>query len=273
MTSAINGKAMRLARLSRHVDGRFLFVPMDHSVTDGPIADHARFGQVVRAVLEGGADAVVLHKGRARSLDPRLFSRAGLILHLSGGTSLAPDVNAKVLVAGVEEAIRIGADAVSVHVNIGSDTEAAQLADLGAVADACDRWAVPLIAMVYPRGPRIGDPCDPVLLAHMAAIAAELGADIVKTCMANPPERMAEVVAACPIPVIAAGGAALDDDDVVTFARAAMSAGCGGLAVGRRAFGSPAPRHLVHQLATVVHGHGRSAPLPLSPAGKLAGVR
>ena len=275
MTPApLAGKALRLTRLSRYADGRFLFVPMDHSVSDGPIADRDRFGEIVRAMVDGGADAIVLHKGRARSLDPALFSGAALVVHLSASTMLAGDTNAKVLVGGVEEALRMGADAVSVHVNVGSDTETQQLADLGAVADACDRWGMPLVAMVYPRGPRIADPSDPALLAHMVTIATELGADLVKTVMAAPRDRMADVVASSPIPVVVAGGAA-KDEDVVSFARSAMSTGCHGLAIGRRVFGSTDPRQLVRQLAAVVHGRHPKASIPASdpsPVPELAGV-
>jgi len=157
----------------------------------------------------------------------------------------------------VEEAVALGADGVSVHINLGSDTEAAQLTDLGAVAGQCARYGLPLLAMVYPRGPRITDPRDPVLLAHAANIAADLGADIVKTSMALPVERMAEVTASCPIPVLVAGGPAADTDPdgagLVGYARAALDAGCAGLAVGRRVFTSPTPRSLMNKLAAVLH--------------------
>ena len=100
----------------------------------------------------------------------------------------------------------LGADAVSVHVNLGSLDERSQIADLAAVAGACDRWNMPLIAMVYPRGPRIADAHHPELVAHAAALAAALGADVVKTTYPGSRASMAEVAASCPIPVIVAGG-------------------------------------------------------------------
>jgi 2-amino-4,5-dihydroxy-6-oxo-7-(phosphonooxy)heptanoate synthase len=186
-------------------------------------------------------------------IEPRLLTRCGLVLQLSASTSHARDADAKVLVADVEEAVRLGADAVTVHVNVGSDTEAAQLADLGSVAGACDRWGIPLLAMIYPRGPRIIDPSDPELLAHAAGIAADLGADIVKTPLAVPVHRMREVVASCPLPVIVAGGTG-DHHALPELAAAALSAGCSGLAAGRRVFTSPSPREAVSRLAAIVHG-------------------
>jgi 2-amino-4,5-dihydroxy-6-oxo-7-(phosphooxy)heptanoate synthase len=245
-------KALRLRRLSRPRDDRYLFVPLDHSVSDGPVVPRDRWHDLITAVVVGGADAIIVHKGRVRTIDPNLLAGCALIVHLSAGTAHAADTNAKVLVGEVEEALRLGADAVSVHVNIGSDTEERQLVDFGVVANACDAWNVPLVAMIYPRGPRIADPSDPKLLAHVVNIAVDLGADIVKTNLALPAERMAEVTASCPIPVLAAGGPATAGS-LVDHARAAMAMGCAGLAVGRRVFTAPSPMSLVAELASVVH--------------------
>ncbi|MFI9010647.1 2-amino-3,7-dideoxy-D-threo-hept-6-ulosonate synthase [Actinosynnema sp. NPDC053489] len=245
-------KALRLRRLSRPRDDRYLFVPLDHSVSDGPVVPRDRWHELIDSVVVGGADAIIVHKGRVRTIDPSVLAGCALVVHLSAGTAHAADTNAKVLVGEVDEALRLGADAVSVHVNIGSDTEERQLADLGVVAKACDEWNVPLIAMAYPRGPRIADPNDPALLAHVVNIAVDLGADLVKTNLARPAARMAEVVASCPIPVLVAGGPA-GAGSVVDHARTAMAVGCAGLAVGRRVFTAPAPMSLVAELASIVH--------------------
>jgi 2-amino-4,5-dihydroxy-6-oxo-7-(phosphonooxy)heptanoate synthase len=202
-------------------------------------------------------------------LSPELLTRCSLVVHLSASTAHGPDVNAKVLVGDVEEAVRLGADAVSVHVNIGSDTEADQLADLGAVASACDRFGMPLMAMIYPRGPRVTDPTDPTLVAHVVNIAADLGVDIVKTVLAAPPERMAEVIASSPLPVVVAGGGSTDRS-LFEFAVTAVDMGCAGLAVGRRVFSSPSPDKAVRELASIIHRR-ELAPEP-APQTEMAGV-
>ena len=246
------GKSFRMRRLSAAGDGRYLFVPLDHSVSDGPVVPQARWNGLIRALVDGGADAVVVHKGRARTLAPGILRNCALVVHLSAGTVYAADADAKVLVGEVEDAVRLGADAVSVHVNLGSDTEHRQLTDLGAVAASCDSWNMPLLAMVYPRGPRIADPHDPTLLAHAVNIAADLGADLVKTSVALPLDRMAEVVGSSPIPVLAAGGPP-DGSDLVDYGKSLMHTGCRGLAVGRRIFSSSSPASLVARLAAVVH--------------------
>lgn len=256
MTSMpLTGKALRMARLSRGGDGRYLFIPLDHSVSDGPIVRAAGFADLVADIAGGGADAVVVHKGRARMIPPALLTDTALVVHLSASTNHGPDVNAKVLVGDVEECVRLGADAVSVHVNIGSDTEAEQLSDLGTVAAACERWGMPLVAMIYPRGPRVTDPTRPDLIAHVVSVAADLGVDIVKTVLAAPPERMAEVVEGSPLPIIVAGGGG-SEESLAAFAVSAMANGCAGLAVGRRVFNSPSPKQAVQKLAAIIHGHG-----------------
>lgn len=265
-TQFLTGKAMRLARLSRWNDERYLFVPLDHSVFAGPIATAEGFDQLVSDVLDGGADAVVVHKGRARVLDPARMADRGLIVHLSASTPHAADADAKVLVGNVEEAVRLGADAVSVHVNIGSDSESAQLTDLGTVAAACADWGMPLLAMMYPRGPKVADPADPDLLAHVVNIAVDLGVDMVKTVFASPVGRMADVVASSPVPIVVAGGAATGME-LTDFAKAALATGCRGLAVGRRVFESPNPRLATKKLASIIHGTGLgSVPVPLHSA-------
>ncbi|KPK78040.1 MAG: hypothetical protein AMJ89_01340, partial [candidate division Zixibacteria bacterium SM23_73] len=126
----------------------------------------------------GGVDAVVINRGVAKSVD---VGNAGLIVHLSGITMHCPDPDNKVQICSVDDAVRIGADAVSVHVNVGAPQEAQMLGTLGCVACECDSLGIPLLAMMYPRGPKIRDPHAVEVVAHAARLGAELGADIVKT--------------------------------------------------------------------------------------------
>lgn len=255
-------RQVRQARLSRHDDQRMLVVPLDHSVTDGPVTGGRRVNQLVGRLAENGVDAVVLHKGSLRYIEPRWFADLSLIVHLSASTVHAPDPDAKYLVATVEEALRLGADAVSVHVNLGSDGEARQIADLARTADACDRWNVPLLAMMYPRGPRIDNPATPELVAHAATLAADLGADVVKTVSVGPADTMADVTRDCPVPLIVAGGPRRSDiADVLAYADEALRGGAAGVAMGRNIFAAEDPGAVARQLSRLIHG-GRA------PAGR-----
>lgn len=95
-------RRVRLRRLYRHDDHRLLVVPLDHSVTDGPITRGKGLDTLVGQLARNGVDAVVLHKGALRHVDHRWFTDTSLILHLSASTVHAPDPDAKYLVATVE---------------------------------------------------------------------------------------------------------------------------------------------------------------------------
>jgi 2-amino-4,5-dihydroxy-6-oxo-7-(phosphooxy)heptanoate synthase len=250
-------RSMRLGRLGRQGSGVFV-VPLDHAVADGPFAGvrgSAGLDELIGEIASNGADAIVLHKGAVRHVRPQWFVDVALIVHLNASTSLAADPDAKYLVARVEEAVRLGADAVSVHVNLGSDNEREQLADLATVADAADHWNVPLLAMMYPRGPRITNPRDPGLIAHAVCVAAELGADLVKTTYPGSAAALADIVRGASVPVLVAGGPARETaGEVLAHVRDVMRAGAAGIAMGRNIFRSPQPGALTRKIADIVHG-------------------
>ncbi len=252
-TTLDSGKRRRLERLlHRKGDGLFL-VPLDHSVADGPLATNDEFVHIVDAVTRNGADGVIVHKGRARFLGADLLRDLALVIHLSASTNHAPDTDHKVLIADVEQALRLDADAVSVHVNLGSDTEAQQLADFSSIAGSCAQWGMPLLAMIYPRGPRITDDTDPALVAHAASLAADLGADIVKTPYTGSVDTMADVVRSCPLPVITAGGTATSKEELYASVADVMRSGAAGVAVGRNVFQAQDVAAVTRRIAQIVH--------------------
>ena len=168
--------------------------------------------EAVNRVAEGGANAVLGHMGLSKHGHRGYGHDVGLIIHLSASTSLALDPNHKVLVTTVEEAIKVGADAVSVHINIGAEDEYEMLQGLGYVAGKCDEWGIPLLAMMYPRGKKVRSEYDVDVVKHAARIGAELGADIIKTNYTGSPETFKEVVDGCPVPVIIAGGPKVESE-------------------------------------------------------------
>ncbi|RKR90381.1 2-amino-3,7-dideoxy-D-threo-hept-6-ulosonate synthase [Micromonospora pisi] len=246
-------REVRIRRLYRHGDQRLFVVPLDHSVTDGPIARASPLNELIGQLADNGVDAVVLHKGSLRYIDPRWFASTSLIVHLSASTVHAPDPDAKYLVASVEEALRLGADAVSVHVNLGSRDEMRQIADLAAVSDACDRWNMPLLAMMYPRGPMVSNSRDPELVAHAVTLAADLGADIVKTMYVGSVAEMSDVARGCPIPILVAGGAPDSESAVLSYVEDALCGGSSGVAMGRNVFQAPDPGAMARKISDLIH--------------------
>ncbi len=249
------GKSVRLERIFNRGTGNAIIIPMDHGVSAGPIEGLKNLQETVNKVAEGGANAVLGHMGLAKYGHRGYGHDVGLIIHLSASTSLSPDPNHKVLVTTVEEAIKVGADAVSVHVNVGAEDEYEMLQGLGYVAGKCDEWGIPLLAMMYPRGKKVRSEYDVDVVKHAARIGAELGADIVKTNYTGSPETFKEVVEGCPVPVIIAGGPKMDSEkELLEMIEGSLKAGGKGVAIGRNVFQSQDPIALVQKIAKVVHG-------------------
>ena len=247
----MTGKEVRLKRLFRHSD-RLLVVPLDHGVSIGPVPGLKGIDRTVDQVVKGGADAVVVHKGLARYVAP-LVKECELIVHLSASTDLAPDPNRKELVATPKFAARLGASAVSTHVNLGSSDESMMLKDLGKAAESCELLGLPLLAMMYVRDGNKESEYDPEKLAHAARVAEELGADIVKVNYTGSLDTFTDVVSGVKIPVVIAGGPKTNSvRDLLRTIRDAVTAGAQGVALGRNIFQQDDPRAMTYVVRQVL---------------------
>jgi len=243
------GKSRRLQRILP--DGKTVTVPMDHGLTVGPINGLANMQRIVDKLLLGGVDAIIVHRGIAKNIS---VAKAALIVHLSASTSLSSDPNRKICVSSVEEAVRVGADAVSIHINVGAQTEPEMLREAGQIADDCDRLGIPLLAMMYPRGPKIRSEHDPEHVAHAARLGAELGADIVKTNYTGSVETFRSIIESCPVPVVIAGGPKMKTDrEVLQMVYDSVRSGGVGVSIGRNVFQNENPTGMVKALAAIVH--------------------
>jgi len=248
------GKSIRTERIFNRNTGRTIIVPLDHGVTVGPIHGITDLKSIVNDVAEGGANAVLMHKGLVRCGHREHGRDVGLIIHLSASTCHSPFPNTKTLVGSVEDGIKLGADAVSVHVNLGDENERDMLRDLGQVSSVANSWGMPVLAMVYARGPKVADSFDPQVVAHCARAGEELGADVIKVNYTGSVDSFQKVVESCCVPVVIAGGPKLDDrEDLLRMASEAVQAGAAGLSIGRNIFQDHQPHHLVQALHQVVH--------------------
>jgi len=264
------GKAIRLERILDRQSGRTVIVPMDHGITVGPIRGLTNMVRTVDSVVNGGATAIVIHKGIVASGHRGSGKDVGLIVHLSASTTLSPDPNAKVLVTEVEEAIQLGADAVSVHVNLGAPTEKEMLQGLGAVARKCSVWGMPLLAMMYTRGEKIKNQFDVNYVKHAARVGAELGADIVKVVYTGSISSFREVVASCPVPVVIAGGEKMESEkELLTMVADSLKAGGTGVSIGRNVFQHARPMKMVAAIGAIVHQNKSAAAALRMLKGKL----
>jgi len=251
-----SGKTRRLRRIIKG-DLRTLIIAMDHGVTVGPVRGLEDMQQTIRNVVRGGADAVLFHKGIAKHVDTL---GSGLIVHVSASTKVGSKPNLKVDVCTVQEAIALGADAVSTHINIGAEEEHIMLHSLGNLSRECDSFGLPLLAMMYPRGPNIKNDHELEIVAHAARIGAELGADIVKTVYTGDVDSFRRVVKSCPVPIVVAGGAQADSEkEVFELAENSIKAGAAGLSFGRNVFQHANPSAITEALSSIVHSGSTAA--------------
>ena len=247
------GKRIRMGRIIDRESGKLVIIPMDHGVTLGPVAGLIDMQETIKAVAMGGASAILIHKGLVEIVE-RSRKGLGLIIHLSASTRIGPDPNSKTIVCTVEEAIKLGADGVSVHVNLGASNEKEMLKDLGSVAKVAMEWGMPVLAMMYAKGPKVENEYDVKMVKHAARLGAEMGADIIKVPYTGSPESFCEVVMACFVPVVIAGGEKMDTDrDVLEMVKGAMAAGAAGVSIGRNVFQHKNPSKIVQAISRIVY--------------------
>jgi fructose-bisphosphate aldolase/2-amino-3,7-dideoxy-D-threo-hept-6-ulosonate synthase len=246
------GKQIRIERIMDRNTGKAVIIPMDHGMTLGQIDGLLNMTETVAEVSDGGANAIILHKGLVRPGHRRKGRDIGLIIHLSAGTSMNPDPNDKVLICSVEEAVSLGADAVSIHINLGAPQESKMIESAGMVVRDCNRWGIPLLAMIYPRGKGI-DPNDPRHVGHAVRVAEELGADLVKTNYTGDPESFAKIVKASSIPVLMQAERKERTWTVQDHLRCCPLCKIAGVCMGRNAFQRDNVAKFVSNISQVVH--------------------
>ena len=257
------GTAARLGRIG--TGGKYVVVPMDHGITVGAVKGLKEIEATVDSVTRGGADAVLTQKGLARRVHPNR-NGAGYIVHCNASTTIGPDANDKRLTCTVEEAVRVGADAVSFHINVGSDHEPGQIEDLAELTADASRLGIPVLAMAYARGPGV-DGTDPESLGHAVRLAEELGADVVKTGYSGDADSFEHVVESTRLPVVIAGGSKGTDRETVEAVRGVMDAGGAGVSMGRSIFQHDDPEAIARAVSGVVHDD-----LPAEEALREAGL-
>ncbi len=248
------GIGIKLRKILNPFTGRIVIFPMDHGVTLGVIKGLEDMKKLLQISIDGGADAVVLHKGMIELLEETRGRLPSIFMHLSASTQLGAYGNAKVTVGSVEEAIIRGADGVSCHINLGNEHELDMIKDLGAISSECAKWQIPLLVMIYVRGRYASDFDMDKSLIHAVRLASELGANIVKTSMPSSFETIERMAKATPVPIVIAGGSKVEDPLVfLDNVRKLIDAGARGVAVGRNVFQDENPQVILKAITMVVH--------------------
>ena len=259
------GKRTRLHRLMYEhgpANGTLMMLPIDQGLEHGPVdffdnPDSIDTDWIYRLAVEGNFSGIALHIGLAEKYQRKYAGRVPLLLKVNGKTNIPSDDDAfSPLTSSVEDAVRLGADAVGYTLYVGSPAQADDIAQCNEVRRECDRYGMPLVIWAYPRGAAVrakGGIDSLYAVDYAARVACEVGADIVKL---NEPVWKADDAAKLPKPynalqftdveglrkvvksagrtlVLVSGGSKMGDDATIHKARVAMEAGCVGLIFGR----------------------------------------
>jgi fructose-bisphosphate aldolase / 2-amino-3,7-dideoxy-D-threo-hept-6-ulosonate synthase len=256
--SAQVGVAMRLKRVIDPT-GVSVICALDHGMTSpmflDPLADIA--SRTAEAV-HGGANVIMMSKGMIRLAEPAFGPTTSLALLLSASANPGEDQPEVVQIAAVEEALRLGADAVVLFTALGTDAEPGMIRTLAAVGRECSTLGMPLIAeaefpTTYAAVEELTRQHGFEYLRRNVRLCAELGADVVKTNWPGDEDSFHRLVdAAAGIPVVLAGGSRVDDHELLWRMERAMAAGAIGCSVGRNIFMHPAPEAMTRALSRVI---------------------
>ena len=248
------GKEIRLQRLLNKKSRRLLAITMDHPITRGVLPGIGDITKVMEKVVAGKPDAITMHKGIIEKVFPPYVSSDVSIIMKATSYSIPYHEAYDTPVADVEEAIRFGADAISVGCIMGGPEQAQQLTFLGQIVKAAGSAGLPVVAHIYPKGPMIENPFDAKNLAYCVRAGAELGVDIIKTLWSGSAETFKEVVDSCPAIVALAGGDM--GKDLVSFltnTRQALDIGVGGVTYGRFVWQHPNPTAVIRALDAMIN--------------------
>jgi DhnA family fructose-bisphosphate aldolase class Ia len=250
------GKAIRLGRLFNGESDRLLAITLDHAIARGVLPGLVDVESAVASVAAGRPDAITLQKGIAARVFSPAYAAAGISLIVKA-TSYSPfHPTLDTPTATVEEAVRLGADAISIGMLVGGADQAQQLTHLSSVAREAEALGLPLAAHIYPRGEGLkGERKSVENVQYAVRAGAEVGVDVVKTEYTGSAESFAEVVqAARPARVVLAGGSPGGElRDYLQMTADALAAGAAGFTYGRFVWQHPRPDRVVEALRLMVH--------------------
>jgi len=258
------GKARRLARMFNPKSGRMLCLPIDHGMQVGPLPGLADPAPIIDAAVEAGVDALIVNPGMMVRYGHRFENGPAIILRLDQTTMWRtdtptgyPDTHNR-LVATVEEAVQMGAEAVITYLftcNNDPREETISFEICGQIASECRKWGIVHVIEAMAAKGGFARAEDPQMVAMHSRMAGEMGADIIKTDWCGA-EGFKPVAVQSLAPVAVAGGSALEtEEELLGFARDAIASGAFGLMFGRNVFSRPNPAKILKSLAKVVHAN------------------
>ena len=240
------GMKKHLTNIFNPKSGNTVMFAFDHGYFMGSVSGLERLDILIPQLIDH-IDVLMATRGALRTCVKPNF-RKGIALRVSSGSSMInDDLSHEVVSVEVEEAIRMNADCMAVQTFIGADGQLLSINNLSKVINSGMRYSIPTLGVIA-----VGKDMERTSQYFKLAtrIVAELGANIVKTYYCD---KFDEIVAACPVPIVVAGGKKLSEKDALSMAYNAMQCGARGLDMGRNIFQSSHAVVMADAIGKIVH--------------------
>ncbi|MES0446759.1 MAG: 3-hydroxy-5-phosphonooxypentane-2,4-dione thiolase [Desulfobacterales bacterium] len=240
------GMKNRLARIFNPESNRTVMLAIDHGYFQGPTTGLERIDLDILPLVPY-ADTLMLTRGILRSIVPPSTTKS-IVLRVSGGTSILKELSNEDIVVDIEESIRLNVCAMAVQVFIGGEYEKESIINMTRMVDVGTCYGIPTLAVTAVGRDMVR---DARYFRLATRICAELGAHYIKTYYIE--KGFETVCAACPVPIVMAGGKKIPELDALTMAYNAVQQGASGVDMGRNIFQSEAPIAMIQAIRAVVH--------------------
>ncbi|MEP3847842.1 MAG: 3-hydroxy-5-phosphonooxypentane-2,4-dione thiolase [Paracoccaceae bacterium] len=240
------GLKNRISRIFNPATGRTVMLAFDHGYFQGPTRGLERIDLNIAPLFEY-ADTLMCTRGILRSVVPPTCTKP-VVLRASGGNSVLKDLENETVAVDIEDAARLGVCAMAAQVYIGSDYEHKSIKNVIDLIDAGQRYGIPTLAVTGVGKDMVR---DARYFGLATRIAAEIGSHYVKSYFVE--DGFEKICAACPVPIVIAGGKKLPELEALEMAYKAIDQGAAGVDMGRNIFQADDPVAMIQAVSRVVH--------------------
>jgi len=240
------GLQNRMSNIFNAKTGKTVMLAIDHGYFQGPTTGLERVDVTILPLIPY-ADTLMLTRGMLRTTIPSTYTR-GIVLRASGGPSILKELSNEQLALDIEDAIRLNASAMAVQVFIGGEYESQSVHNMTRLVDMGNRYGIATLGVTAVGKDLVR---DARYMRLATRICAELGATYVKTYYTE--KDFDTVTAACPVPIVIAGGKKLPELEALQMAYNAIRDGAAGVDMGRNIFQADSPVAMIKAVRGVVH--------------------
>ncbi|MHB8277417.1 MAG: class I fructose-bisphosphate aldolase [Candidatus Humimicrobiaceae bacterium] len=248
------GKEVRMRRLFNEKSGKILVIALDHAIGWGVIEGIDKINETMGKIIMAEPDAITMQKGIIEKCYSNFSSKIPFIMKATSFAPFHPTYDAQI--GDVEEAVRLGADAIAIGCTVCGKEQAELLKQMAKITKEAASYGMPTVAHIYPKGNLINEDerYSYQYVSYAARVAAEIGIDIVKTFYTGNPDSYRKVIESCPARVVVSGGPKMPElKDVLIMTKNAMEMGAYGVTFGRNVWQAEDPIKVIKGLKMIIH--------------------